>query len=159
FAACPDAKARDPKRAAALVKQLIAQNPTTAENPNAEFWAGIAPLLLLADDTDTYRQQCARVLGKLEDTESPRAAYLVARIGALAPDAVPDPARLVRIAERAVRAQPAPHYLHALGLAHYRAGQFDKAIGQLHKSIEGNWGARAASWLVLAMAHQRLGQA
>jgi tetratricopeptide (TPR) repeat protein len=51
-----------------------------------------------------------------------------------------------------------PHYLHALGLAHYRAGQFDKAIEQLHKSIKGNWGGNAANWLVLAMAHQRLGQ-
>jgi tetratricopeptide (TPR) repeat protein len=65
----------------------------------------------------------------------------------------------VQLAERAVRAQRASHYLHTLGLAHYRAGQFDKAIEQLHHSLKGNWKAHAANWLVLAMAHQRLGHA
>jgi tetratricopeptide (TPR) repeat protein len=153
FVAGPDPEARDPRRAAELVKQVIAQNA------NPEFLAGSAPMLLLADDTDTYRRLCARVIGKLGDTKEPRTAYLVARIGALAPDAAPDPTRLVEIAERAVRAQPVPHHLHTLGLAHYRAGQFDEAIRQLHRSVEGNWSANAANWLVLAMAHQRLGRA
>src|SRR5262249_45249826 len=121
--------------------------------------AGCAPLLLLAGDTETYRRQCARLLGKFGDTQEPRTAYLVARTCALAPGAVADPARLVRIAERAVRANPMAHSLHALGLAHYRAGQYDKAIEQLHKSAQGSWRANAANWWVLAMAHQRLGHA
>jgi serine/threonine protein kinase/Flp pilus assembly protein TadD len=153
FVACSDPKARDPKRAAELVKQVI------AHNPNPELLARCAPMLLLADDTDTYRRLCGRMIGQLGDTQEPRTAYLVARIGALAPDAVPDPSKLVQIAERAVRAEPMPHYVHTLGLAHYRDGQFDTAIKQLHKSIEGNWSANAANWLVLAMAHQRLGHA
>jgi serine/threonine protein kinase/Flp pilus assembly protein TadD len=153
FASCADPKARDPKRAAELVKHLLALNP------NPELLARCAPMLLLADDTDTYRQLCVHVIGQLGDTKDPRTAYLVARIGALAPDAVPDPTRLVEIAERAVRVQPAPHYLHVLGLAHYRAGQLDTGIKQLRRSIEGNWTANAANWLVLAMAHQRLGHA
>jgi tetratricopeptide (TPR) repeat protein len=72
---------------------------------------------------------------------------------------VPDATRLVQLAERAVRAEPLPHHLHALGLAHYRAGQLEEAIKQLHRSIKGNWNANAANWLVLAMAHQCLGHA
>jgi uncharacterized protein HemY len=84
---------------------------------------------------------------------------MVARLCALAPDTVPDATRLVQIAERAVRAEPLPHHLHTLGLAHYRAGQFDEAIRQLHKSVAGRWSANAANWLVLAMAHRRLGHA
>jgi serine/threonine protein kinase/Flp pilus assembly protein TadD len=129
-----------------------------AQNPNPGQWAFWAPRLLLAGDADGYRRLCARVIEKLGDTNDPETAYLVARIGTLAPDAVPDPTRLVRIAERAVRADPLPHHLHTLGLAHYRAGRFDEAIRQLNKSVEGNWNANAANWLVLAMAHQRLGQ-
>jgi tetratricopeptide (TPR) repeat protein len=130
-----------------------------AQDPNPAQLGFYAPRLLLADDADAYRRQCARVIDKLGDTKDPRTAYLVARFCALAPDMVPDPTRLVQLAERAVRADPVPHNLHALGLAHYRAGQFDEAIEQMHRSIEGNWNANAANWLVLAMAHQRLGHA
>jgi tetratricopeptide (TPR) repeat protein len=52
-----------------------------------------------------------------------------------------------------------PHAQHALGLAYYRAGRFEAAIEQLQKSVKGNWKNPAANWLVLAMAHHRLGHA
>jgi serine/threonine protein kinase/Flp pilus assembly protein TadD len=159
FLACPDPRARNPKRAAELIELALAQTPTAAQGLDPELLAGCAPILLLADDTDAYHRLCARVIGQFGNSKDPRLAYLVARICALAPDAVPDPTRLVQMAEKAARAQPAPHYLHTLGLAQYRAGQFDSAIGQLHKSVNGNWRANAANWLVLAMAHHRLGHA
>ncbi len=157
FVACPDPKERDPQRAVALVQEAMAQRPAVAQNP--EVWASYAPLLLLAGDTDTYRRECARVFGKLGDTTGPHTTYLVARVCALAPGAPPGPAQVVQIAERAARAESVPHHLHTLGLAHYRAGQFDKAIAVLHMANLGNWRAKAANWLVLAMAHQRLGHA
>jgi serine/threonine protein kinase/Flp pilus assembly protein TadD len=159
FVACPDPKARDPKQAAELLRQVMAQYPTFAQDLDPELLAGYAPMFLLADDTDAYRQQCARALDEVGDTAEARTAYLVARTCALAPDAVTDPAKLVEMAERAVQFRPEPHYLHTLGLAYYRAGQFDKAIELLHRSMKGNWRAHAANWLVLAMAHQRLGHA
>jgi tetratricopeptide (TPR) repeat protein len=159
FVACPDPKAGDARRVAGLVKQALAQDLAGAQPLTPEVLAGSVPLLLLAGDTDAYRRQCVRLWGGLGDTVDPRTAFLVARTCALAPDAGPDPAGLVRLAEKAVQAQPAPHYLHALGLAYYRAGQFDKASEQLHKSLAGKWRADAANWLVLAMAHQRLGHA
>jgi serine/threonine-protein kinase len=153
-----DPKARDAKGAAELVKQALALNPHLAQNPNAELMAGYAPMLLLGDDTDTYRQQCASVMGKLGNSTTPREAYLVARICTLAPGAVPDATRLVSIADRAVKASPTAHYLHTLGLAYYRGGRFDRAIEELNRSTKANWNANAANWLVLAMAHERLGQ-
>ena len=50
-------------------------------------------------------------------------------------------------------------YLHALGLAHYRAGQFVEAIQRLEESNTGNWvdEGKMQNRLVLAMAHHRLG--
>jgi tetratricopeptide (TPR) repeat protein len=163
FVACSEPMACNPQRAIELVEQVMAQNPIIAQNPNAALLASLlassAPMLLLADDTDAYRQLCARVIEKLGDTKEPRTAYLVARICALAPDAAPDAMKVVQMAERAVQADPVPHHLHTLGLAHYRAAQFDASIQKLHKSIDGNWNANAANWLVLAMAHQRLGNA
>jgi Flp pilus assembly protein TadD len=52
-------------------------------------------------------------------------------------------------------------HLHALGLAHYRAGQYDQAIRRVRESLERDpkWPAQAVNWLVLAMAHHRLGRA
>jgi tetratricopeptide (TPR) repeat protein len=128
-------------------------------DPNPHQLAWVAPKLLLAGDTDTYRRVCSRLIARLGDTDEPRTAYLVARLCTMAPDTVSDSARLVKLAERAVRANAMPHYLHTLGLAHYRAGQFDQAIEHLHKSIEGKWNANVANWLALAMAYQRLGRA
>src|SRR5262249_58744328 len=119
--------ARDPRRVIELVEQAMAQCPL-AQNPNPELLSGYAPVLLLADATDVYRQQCARVMAQLHDTKEPRTAFLVARICALGPDSAADPAKLVQIAERAVQPQRGAHYLHALGLAYYRAGEFEKAI-------------------------------
>jgi tetratricopeptide (TPR) repeat protein len=129
-----------------------------AHNPDPGQLAYQGPRLLLADDTDGYRRLCARVIGKHGDTRDPPTAYLVARLCALAPGMVPEPARLVQIAEQAVRAARLPHYLHTLGLVHYRAGQFDDAIVHLHNSRAGKWNANAANWIVLAMAYQRCGR-
>jgi tetratricopeptide (TPR) repeat protein len=152
FVASSDSNACNP-RAIELVKLLIAQDA------RVEPLAGCAPMLILVDDLRTYRELCDDLVNRHETTAEPRTAYLVARICALAPHGMPDAAKVVQMADRAVRAVAAPHYLHTLGLAHYRAGQFDAAIQQLHKSIDGNWSANAANWLVLAMAHQRLGHA
>jgi hypothetical protein len=45
-------------------------------------------------------------------------------------------------------------------LAHYRAGEFEQAIGQLEQSNATGWSdeAKAQNWLVLAMAHARAGR-
>ena len=141
-----------------MLRQLIAQNPRIGQDPSADLAANFALILLWAGETDTYHRLCVDMMEKHGDTKDPRTAYLVARTCALAPDAGPDAAVLVQIAERAVQAEPAPHYRHTLGLAQYRARDFDKATEQLHQSIERDWDANAANWLVLAMVHQRLGR-
>jgi tetratricopeptide (TPR) repeat protein len=79
----------------------------------------------------------------------------------LLPDFSVDPDRLVRVAEVIVAAHPGVHwYLHVLGAAHYRAGQYQQAISRLGESIEvdPNWAMRAMNHPFLAMTYHRLGR-
>lgn len=118
-------------------------------------------LRALHGDQAGCRQACAPLLHPSPVRFDAHRNYLAARIGGLAPDAAEDPAVLVSLAQRAVAA--APHkgdYLHALGVAHYRAGQFREAVRRLEESLRDPlWrGAFAASHFVLAMAHHRRGE-
>ncbi|HEV3260827.1 MAG TPA: protein kinase, partial [Gemmataceae bacterium] len=127
-----------------------------------ELWGAYGPVLILAGDTEGYGRACARMRERFGRTEDVRAAYLVARVCGLGRRGVPEPARSVRLANLAVKADPkAPWYLHTLGLAEYRAGRFDQAIQQLQKSMDTDprWPGQVVNWLVLAMAHHRLGHA
>jgi Flp pilus assembly protein TadD len=74
-------------------------------------------------------------------------------------DAGVDPARVVALEERAVASGPREARLYGLGLAHYRAGQFEQAIRRLDESREANpgWHATCLNWVALALAHHRLG--
>jgi hypothetical protein len=47
----------------------------------------------------------------------------------------------------------------ALGLAHYRAGDFERTALRLEKMYATNWRAESNIWLVLAMAHYQQGSA
>jgi tetratricopeptide (TPR) repeat protein len=72
-----------------------------------------------------------------------------------------DPAAVVTMAEQAVAADPrCAWYLHTLGMAHYRAGKFDRAIERLRESAAARpaWSANVVNWLGLALAYHRLGQ-
>ena len=66
--------------------------------------------------------------------------------------------QVTRRAEHAVASTSNGWYLHALGLAHYRAGQFVEAIQRLEESNIGDWAVegKMQNRLVLAMSHHRL---
>jgi tetratricopeptide (TPR) repeat protein len=51
--------------------------------------------------------------------------------------------------------------LHVLGLAHYRARNYDQAIQRLEESMKSdpNWPGQPVNWITLAMTHRRLGHA
>jgi tetratricopeptide (TPR) repeat protein len=130
-----------------------------------EPWLMQAGFLILAGDTAGYRSFCQRLRDdlypKLEPGGDGRPAYLLARTCLLAPGGV-EPAAGVRLAEEALAAAPQyAWYLHALALAHYRAGQYQRAVERLQESIkvDPGWAGRVDDWLILALAHEHLGHA
>jgi len=74
---------------------------------------------------------------------------------------VVEPGQATRWAEQAVASDRVGWYLHTLGLAYYRAGQFAEAIQRLEESNagDGDEAGKMQNRLVLAMAHHRLGDA
>src|SRR5262249_60567827 len=77
---------------------------------------------------------------------------------AFAPQAVPDPALPVRLAERAVGVGRQWEQLNTLGAVLYRAGRHEEAIQRLTESMHANPPEGTPSdWLFLAMAHPQLG--
>jgi len=74
------------------------------------------------------------------------------------PDAtLRDPARAVELARQAVAQEPGVgKYWNTLGVAHYRAGQWAAAIGDLELSMA-RGGGGPYDWFFLAMASWRLG--
>jgi serine/threonine protein kinase len=121
-------------------------------------------LLAVADDRDGLKALCNRMLDDYGRTTEFLFASAVARWCALVPGSVPDPGRLVSLAEQAVAAgHRGPERLFRLSLAEYRAGRFDEAVRRARESLaslpEGDNGPVAAiDAAILAMAHHRLGQ-
>ena len=68
-----------------------------------------------------------------------------------------NPQATVELAEKAVDAAPQNGaYLKTLGVAQYRASQFQKSIASLERSMELRNGGDSVDWFFLAMAHWQL---
>ena len=125
-----------------------------------EEWTEYAALLLLAGDAPGYRA-FARGLARREGgTADPIARFVLARTCGLGADLGVDPEQLIGWARLAFSHADKPWYHHALGLALYRAGRYPEAIQAMERSNAGAWdeSGRTQNRLVLAMAHQRLGE-
>ncbi|HJZ91946.1 MAG TPA: protein kinase [Gemmataceae bacterium] len=145
---------------------------------SSELWCEFACVYLLADNLESYRTLCVRVLRTPDrvlpnpkSTQTPaenessrktygRIAYLAARTWSIAPKQGIDPAEAVRVAERAVAAETNAWHLHTLGLAQYRAGEFDWALETIQKSMSTGptWEGMACNHLALALIQHRLGR-
>jgi WD40 repeat protein/serine/threonine protein kinase/Flp pilus assembly protein TadD len=129
--------------------------------PLGDEWCEYAGLRLLRNDDRGYRELCARILKERRRTDDPFTAYVASRICTLAPGTPADPAQAIRWAKQAVASSPRrTWYLHALGMAHLRAGEPRQAIERFQESLQaGPWEAHVLNWLGLALAEQARGQA
>ncbi len=142
--------------AAADFARGVASAPTSSEE-----WFEHACLRLIIGDHEGYRAAVRELERRAGDTEDPFQAFVLARTANMTREPVVEPEQAIRWAKLAVSAHQAGWYLHALGLAHYRAGQFAAAIQPLEESNAGSWEERGKiqNTLVLALAHHRLGHA
>ena len=153
---------RDWKRAAAdyaRVNESWASIDPAKLLPEGDDLFGYGCLLLLLGDRHGYEQFCKKWADRVGD--SPAWGYSLARVWAVSPRPVVPAQQIVERAEKTLQAGRAPWNLHVLSLAHYRNGEFELAIERALESNGGNWrgSAKALNWVVLAMAHSRLGHA
>jgi WD40 repeat protein/tetratricopeptide (TPR) repeat protein len=132
-------------------------NPT-----NEQFPLRLATVHLLLKDTTEYRATCERLLHQFDTIKNPVVANNVAWACALAPNAVNEPDRAIRLVKRAVELQPwNANALDTLGALLCRAGDFDGAIERLTASRSSNRIGPTVLYdqLFLAMAYQGAGRA
>jgi serine/threonine protein kinase/tetratricopeptide (TPR) repeat protein len=115
--------------------------------------------LVQLGDVPGYRQVCAELLKRYENTSNSWHAFLVAWTCGMAPDTVDNWLRVMALANRFTRPGDSNDYLnlHTLGLLYYRAGDLDLAEQEVRQSL-----ARSPSWpgrnqLLLALIEQRRG--
>ncbi len=103
------------------------------------------------------------MLKRFGSSQNPDDIAFLAHVCVLGPDALHDAARVLQLAEQrtSLSAPPSKHHLwsfHVLGLAYYRAAQYERAVEYLNTNQETlrDWGPNALNWLVLALAHAHL---
>jgi WD40 repeat protein/tetratricopeptide (TPR) repeat protein len=139
----------------------------TAVDLDSPAWVSqeAACLYLLAGRTPAYKALCRHLFLHAEQKKGPtptsaNPVFTLARVCALSSECPVDPGQVAaRVEQESQTPQARPLYL--LVRLHYRAGRFDQAIQDCKALLQagGVPVPQAASyWLVLAMAHQRLGQ-
>ncbi len=115
---------------------------------------------LVGGDTAGYRRYLDRLF-EPQDKEN-GASFELSYAGVLLDGAV-KATRLVQLREHLLERSQSSWDFHAAGLAHYRAGQFEKALERLVESLKNpgllNEAVGHASELGIALAHHRLGHA
>jgi tetratricopeptide (TPR) repeat protein len=114
-------------------------------------------LFLIRGDSEGYDRFCQGMIQRAAQSKDPYEAYILARSCAIGRKSPVDPAQAVQWANRAVASDHRPWCFAALGLAQYRAGQFDQALQSFTKANDKAWPAGELSWFGLALVHHRLG--
>ena len=139
------------KAAAAYAKADLLSRPM---DDNAFAYAC---LFLIRGDSEGYERFCQGMILRVAQAEDPAGAYVLARTWAMARKSPVEPARAVQWADQAVASSHKPWDYHVLGLAQYRAGQYDPALQSFTKANVEGWTLRDLNWFGLALVHLRMG--
>jgi tetratricopeptide (TPR) repeat protein len=146
-------------------REYLAPDAELPSDP--EQWFDLANILLLAGDTDLHRRLCERALEQSKKLAQPgvnnrsvRNAYVISRLCVLAEKPPVEMARVLELAEQAVKGDPSAWHQHGLGLAYYRMGKYEEAVRHLTRSVTEHpeWEAQVVNSQALALAYHRLGQ-
>lgn len=152
------------EKAAADLDRSRKLNPT-----DPELWLHSALLRLRQDDLSGYRELCARMLDQFKGSTSVPVMRTFAWTCSLGPDALTERGLAAEVGRdafnRSVNARPQPpleDYVLTRAVfdaARYRAGQIANVIPPLEQlsSVIGA-GEQPITWLILSMAHHRLGR-
>ncbi len=128
---------------------------------DGEVWFEYAAVQLLSGDRNGYRQTCAEMLKRCQLQLPEMRPYHVARSCTLAPEAVPDLARVKQLSDGELMNKAAAFWsLTEQGALYYRAGRYLEAPSLLEQSLraEPKPGAAVLNWLWLSLACRKLGR-
>lgn len=131
------------------------------ESDDTGRWYSFALLRLYHGDVEGYRRLCRGMRAHSIAVGHPLFDITVARACALAPD--PDAAVVALVEEAQCLADGRDRpgwFLYVLGMAHFRAGQPERAVQRLREFLvaEAHSDFKPIGYPLLAMAHHRLGQ-
>jgi tetratricopeptide (TPR) repeat protein len=118
-----------------------------------------ACLFLIRDDIEGYHRFCRDLIQRAAETKGSSDNYVLARSCAIARNGLVDPARALEWATTALANGQGAWNFHVLGLAQYRAGQFDPALQSFTKANVKSWTSSNLNWFGLALVHHCLGHA
>jgi tetratricopeptide (TPR) repeat protein len=127
-------------------------------------WYNLAPLLLQVRDVEGFRQVCRDLLARFGNTQDLTIAERISKACLLLPAKGADLERATKLANKAASNPTHGTFRYAQlakGLAEYRNGRSEAAIGVLNQSLSSNppWSLEIPGRFVLAMAQQQLGRA
>jgi tetratricopeptide (TPR) repeat protein/serine/threonine protein kinase len=139
-----------------------ARQSYTTGNPYWSHEFSAAAISALLDDAEGFRSALERVEPLFRRDEGLQEGGILfhrAWMQALSPCTQDQADERVLALQAALDANQWLHLRPALGLAQYRAGQFQSAVENLSHdaAIASSWHMQARAWPVLAMAHWRLG--
>jgi tetratricopeptide (TPR) repeat protein len=148
-------KLRQFDKAAADYARAVRQGAETNFRPieRVLLWAA-------SGDRAGYARACTALLERTSEAHEAVAWNNAAWVCTYLPDALPDLAPAVALAEKAVAVQRNHNHLNTLAAVLYRAGKLDEAVRRFEEGMKlHDKGGTVLDWLFLAMAHHRLGHA
>jgi serine/threonine protein kinase/Flp pilus assembly protein TadD len=148
----------DLEQAGADFAHIIQLRPGTDDGMIWQYHAIVRAYL---NDRPGYLKACEDMAKVLEGSDRDEAVRLLPMVCVLAPGALGDPERVLKLARRrAERSRTASFWNHhVLGLALYRAGQYDQAIEIIARRLiaDAPTPVHGSNHTILAMAHYQLG--